>query len=80
MAVTGWQAQINRGFLSGILAGRHPPELTIWNLLNRIHLPLDWDTQARRLGVDRLPPAPKADHQTRPQRKQGSEAWISSQI
>lgn len=42
--------------VEAILAGRQPPELTTWDLLNRIELPFDWDAQARRLGFDRLPP------------------------
>lgn len=36
--------------VEAILAGKQPPELTTWDLLNRIDLPLDWDAQARRLG------------------------------
>ncbi len=32
-----------------ILDGRQPVELTTWDLLNRIEIPLDWTDQARRL-------------------------------
>ena len=32
-----------------ILDGRQPVELTTWDLLNRIEIPLDWIDQARRL-------------------------------
>ncbi len=36
--------------VEAILAGKQPTELTTWDLLNRIDLPLDWDAQVRRLG------------------------------
>ncbi|MGE0056160.1 MAG: recombinase family protein [Hyphomicrobium sp.] len=39
--------------VEAIIAGRQPPELTTWSLLNRIDLPLDWDLQARRLSFDK---------------------------
>ncbi len=38
--------------VEAILAGKQPPELTTWDLLNRIDLPLDWHAQVRRLGFD----------------------------
>jgi len=33
-----------------IVSGRQPIELTAWDLLNRIDIPLDWSDQKRRLG------------------------------
>ncbi|MEZ5901209.1 MAG: recombinase family protein [Hyphomicrobiaceae bacterium] len=39
--------------VEAIIAGRQPPELTTWSLLNRIDLPLDWDLQARRLSFNK---------------------------
>lgn len=38
--------------VEAILEGRQPVELTTWDLLNRIALPLDWTDQVRRLGFE----------------------------
>ena len=37
--------------VDAILEGRQPVELTTWDLMNRIDIPLDWGDQARRLGL-----------------------------
>ena len=43
-------ACLSPAIIDAILDGRQPIELTTWDLLNRIEIPLDWDDQARRLG------------------------------
>ena len=43
-------ACLSPAIVSAILDGRQPVELTTWDLLNRIAIPLDWADQARRLG------------------------------
>lgn len=43
-------AYLSPAVVTSILEGRQPVELTTWDLLNRIEIPLDWTEQARRLG------------------------------
>ena len=44
-------ACLSPAITQSILDGRQPVELTTWDLLNRIEVPLDWTGQARRLGT-----------------------------
>ena len=44
-------ACLSPAITQSILDGRQPVELTTWDLLNRIEIPLDWTDQARRLGM-----------------------------
>ena len=37
--------------IQSIIDGRQPVELSAWDLMNRIEMPLDWTDQARRLGM-----------------------------
>jgi len=43
-------ACLSPALVTSILEGRQPVELTTWDLLNRIEIPLDWTEQAHRLG------------------------------
>ena len=43
-------ACLSPALVTSILEGRQLVELTTWDLLNRIEIPLDWTEQARRLG------------------------------